>query len=214
MRGIGKAFVLVFGMAAVFASGLSAQPTLRHIEATVCPSPYRPFSGLTFHEGETFEVTYYTYPEQIGYAEYVASPSPAYSDDRTAVWRNPGVLAECSIGWYYNPSGSFAYVEFLWHIVTYHGTVSQMGDCGDDEIYTGAYDPYFVGTPTDTPVNGPCDDGGGPGGGGGGSGGGGAGGQLVCHFETVQLEISYDGGVTWDIYWTGLVNVCAFAPPS
>jgi hypothetical protein len=44
------------------------------------------------------------------------------------------------------------------------------------------------------------------GGGGGGDGSGGGGGG--CHEEYGTLEISYDGGMTWEDLWSGWVSVC------
>jgi hypothetical protein len=40
--------------------------------------------------------------------------------------------------------------------------------------------------------------------GGGSTGGGG----MECHVEWIELEISYDGGITWHPFWEGYANVC------
>jgi hypothetical protein len=51
----------------------------------------------------------------------------------------------------------------------------------------------------------PCPGTGGPGGtGGGGDDGGGAG----CHSEYIFIEISYDGGSSWQTWWEGYATVC------
>ena len=48
-----------------------------------------------------------------------------------------------------------------------------------------------------------------PGGGpGGGDDGSGLVGELNCHVEWLTMEISYDGGQTWQLYWEGYGNVC------
>ncbi|HEX8245007.1 MAG TPA: hypothetical protein VF541_15970, partial [Longimicrobium sp.] len=34
------------------------------------------------------------------------------------------------------------------------------------------------------------------------------GGGLVCHTEYIYIEISYDGGLTWEGWWQGYATVC------
>ncbi len=52
-------------------------------------------------------------------------------------------------------------------------------------------------------VDPPCGDPGTGGGGGGGTG------NVVCWDELWFIEISYDGGLTWEIWWSEVVEVCA-----
>jgi len=49
------------------------------------------------------------------------------------------------------------------------------------------------------------------GGGGGDSGGGNGGVQYSCHSEYGSIEVSYDGGLTWDDVWSGYYDVCEYA---
>ena len=56
------------------------------------------------------------------------------------------------------------------------------------------YDPETCTPPT-----------GGPGAGGGGGGGGGG---HTCQQEYVIIEISYDGGNTWSVWWEGWAQMC------
>jgi hypothetical protein len=44
-----------------------------------------------------------------------------------------------------------------------------------------------------------------------GSGGTAVDNELVCWEEYVVIEISYDGGLTWQTYWSGWGTVCDFA---
>ncbi len=44
--------------------------------------------------------------------------------------------------------------------------------------------------------------------GGGSSGGGSTGGGTTCNHEYVLIEVSYDGGQTWSVWWEGWATVC------
>lgn len=89
----------------------------------------------------------------------------------------------------------------------YTGTVSPVGDCGE-LAYVNSYDPYSPGSPVDSTL---C-SGGDTAGGGGGSGGGIGG--VTCWTEWVELEISYDDGVTWQYFGGYPASVCGLTPPS
>jgi hypothetical protein len=69
------------------------------------------------------------------------------------------------------------------------------GSCNSQIIY----DPS-------TPPDQTCPGGGG-GGGTGGGGGSGPGGS-TCTSEYIYIEISYDGGATWSVWWEGYASVC------
>jgi hypothetical protein len=171
-------------------------------EHTTCPTPVRPATGLTFHGGYAWNVTYHTFPYQFGFAQYAGQPDPAMSDDGGAKWTNPGVYVECTLTWYYNPDGSVAYVDFRWHIISYSGNITENDVCGgedDDSIYVMSYDPYASGHDSIEACDGVA-----------GSGGGADAGGLTpsCAWQWLELEISYDGGVTWQQLWTGWVQVC------
>jgi hypothetical protein len=90
-------------------------------------------------------------------------------------------------------------------VVSFEGTVWQVGDdgwgdgCGDggsDGYSLDTYDPYSA-----TPDCGGDGDGGG-------SEGGGDGGGDSCSWEFIVIEISNDGGRTWQQYWSGWAEVC------
>ncbi len=44
-----------------------------------------------------------------------------------------------------------------------------------------------------------------------GSSGVGGASNLVCHTEVATIEISHDGGASWETLWSGPVNVCEYA---
>lgn len=112
MRVILRALLCVLAAAGASKPGTAAaQVRFGYEQSTVCSSPFLAPHG-TQHEGAEFNVVYYTTPLQHEYAMYVASPSPAYSVDGTAVWRNPGAYVRCTIKVYLNPNGSIAYADF------------------------------------------------------------------------------------------------------
>lgn len=202
-------FVAALTAIAIPAAGLRGQVIRGPTEHTVCPTPFRPISGLTFHGGYAWAVTYHTFPYQMGFAQYSALPDPAISDDGRATWYNPGAYVECTNTWYYNPNGTVAYVDFRWHIVSYRGEIRDNPDsgCGGDSgnwggtdpIYITSYDPYAPEQVEDVSVQ-SC---------GGGKGGDGTGGgTMVCWSEWLEIEISYDGGKTWHPFWSGWGQVC------
>lgn len=112
---------------------------------------------------------------------------------------------ECTNTFYFNPDRSIAFVEFRWHVISYSGDIRENADSGcggggggTDPIYMNSYDPYAPEQAEDTASVQDC----------GGSGGGGGGGELECWWEWMEIEISYDGGVTWQPFWSGLGQVC------
>ena len=200
--------VAVLGAIVLPSGGLRGQPIRGPTEHTTCSSPVRPNSGWTYHGGYRWAVTWYTFPFQMGFAQYSASPNPAISDDGRATWYNPGAYVECTNTWYYNLDGSVAYVEFRWHVISYSGEIRENSDSGcggdgggdwggTDPIYITSYDPYAPEQEGDVSVQ-DC----------GGGGGGGGGGTLVCWWEWMEIEISYDGGKTWHPFWSGWGQVC------
>lgn len=188
--------------------GLEGQVIRGPTEHTTCPTPFRPFAGLTFHGGYAWAVTYHTFPYQFGFAQYSAIPDPAISDDGRATWSNPGAYVECTNTWWFNPDGSVNNVEFRWHIISYRGDIRENssecgGDGGDwggnDPIYVTSYDPYVAEQVGAGSVQ-DC--------GGGEDGGGADGSTLTCWWEWLEIEISYDGGKTWHPFWSGWGRVC------
>ncbi|HET6764392.1 MAG TPA: hypothetical protein VFH27_11990 [Longimicrobiaceae bacterium] len=64
----------------------------------------------------------------------------------------------------------------------------------NDNSYSGTgYDPY-------SSVGGNCGTGAGD--------GGDAGGGSDCHTEYIYVDVSYDGGATWQVWWEGYATVC------
>lgn len=96
-------------------------------------------------------------------------------------------------------------------VVSFEGTVWRSGaggddgcgDAGGDWYYTESYDPYDPAPEGggDTVGTASC----------GGSGGGGAGfdpGNYSCSWDYITVEISYDGGKTWEHFWSGWAQIC------
>jgi hypothetical protein len=77
------------------------------------------------------------------------------------------------------------------------------GGCvgGGDWYYMESYDPYDPAPAEgDAGVTASC-----------GGGGGGAGfdpGNYSCSWDYITIEISYDGGKTWQHFWSGWAQVC------
>jgi hypothetical protein len=44
-----------------------------------------------------------------------------------------------------------------------------------------------------------------------GSSGGGSSPNLVCNTQTMTIEVSYDGGASWETLWSGPIDVCEYA---
>ena len=115
------------------------------------------------------------------------------SRDGKAEWSNPEVQVLC---WIYNALDIIAY---HYDPYAFRGTVKECGEGGggsgtfvtDPPLETG-YDPYDGYPPT-----GECS-----------SNGGSGSGSASCHDEYVSIEISYDGGVTWQVWWEGWAIVC------
>lgn len=87
-------------------------------------------------------------------------------------------------------------------VLSFEGTVWRVGedDCGEGDggewHYMESYDPYSP-TPDEDAVVPSC-----------GGGTGGTGGNYTCWWDYITLEISYDGGETWQYFWSGWAQVC------
>jgi hypothetical protein len=194
-------------VAAVCGAGrVAAQRVYLYSEPTVCSTPFTPVSGITFHAGARWRLTWNTDPGQFGSAQYSGTPNPARSEDGTKRWSNPAAFVECWIDWYQEGFGRQAY--YRWEIDFYAGAVSSCSGGGtavapSPEVLAASYDPY-------DPYSAPssftdCADAtGDPGSGGSSGSGSGAG----CSQEYVYVEVSYDDGATWQVLWEGWATVC------
>lgn len=194
---------MLSGMTSVAAS---AQRVFVSSEPAVCVTPFTPISGLTFHVGGAFRIIWSTNFPQYGPVTYFGSPNPAYSDDGTKKWTNPTANVTCFLDWYrLEPTWHFD-TTYRWHIDEYGGVVTSCDSGGGNVGGTGftnvgmdsSYDPYG----SSDPGGGPCGEPGTAG-----STGGDAGG-FNCHTEYIYIEISYDGGITWEGWWEGYATIC------
>jgi len=67
----------------------SAQPVYVYSEPSVCSTFFKPNSGVTFHAGGEFEVTWYLNFPQYGPVEYYGLPNPVVSIDGARKWTRP-----------------------------------------------------------------------------------------------------------------------------
>lgn len=196
-----------------------------------CPSTLRPrfdnYQAVVFR-GKEFETNWQnTAGGAMGgpsYAWFSATPDPSpLSIDGSARWRDARILVHCFaiIGW-----GGTRYYHY--HPIAYNGTLestrSACGDPDDPPIWGGG--EYITNDPSTSPVpedgtepltrftRDPDREGAPPdtyimdcGGGAGGGDAGGAG-NVTCHWEYMTIEISYDGGRTWSVWWEGWGQVC------
>jgi hypothetical protein len=195
-----------------------------------CPTSLRPrfnhYQGVVFR-GKEFETHWQNMAGGAlggpSYAWFSATPDPnPLSIDGSARWRDARILVHCFaiIGW-----GGTRYYHY--HPVAYNGTLeSTQSACGTDPPTWGGEDyvtsdpsvgvamdngaepmtrltrdPDRVGAPSITYLM-DC----------GGAGGGDAGGPSVtCQWEYMTVEISYDGGKTWSVWWEGWGQTCESA---
>ena len=75
---IGRYLSILGALAAIAipAGGLSGQVIRGPTEHTVCPTPFRPISGWTFHGGYAWAVTYHTFPfeRRCGWCGHATGP--------------------------------------------------------------------------------------------------------------------------------------------
>ena len=116
------------------------------------------------------------------------------SRDGMAKWSYPEIQVLC---WIFN---SMSIIAYHYDPYAFRGTVTECGEGSPgggmfitDPLTEPGYDPY-----EGYPLRGEC-----PGGSGGGDGGG-----ATCHDEYIYVEVSYDGGVTWEVLWEGWAQVC------
>lgn len=131
-----------------------------------------------------------------GYARYsIVVPGV----DERGEWTASGpVIAECRRGWL--PGLGLIRLTDHEGQLRRNGINAGGGDGScereEDPIYMTSYDPYAP-APEGDAVTAEC-----------GGGGSGDGGGYTCSWEWMEIEISYDGGQTWQTYWSGYGQVC------
>jgi len=179
-----------------------AQRVYAYTEPSPCTVFFQPNELVTHHAGARFEVEWYINFPQYGPVWYYGQPDPVISDDGTKKWTNPTVNVTCFTDWYYLYPTYNMDANFRWHINEYGGEVTSCGggNAGPTNFTYAAEDPSYDPYGTYDPGGGSCQ----PGTTGSTSGGDG----LVCHTEYIYIEISYDGGITWEGWWEGYATVC------
>jgi hypothetical protein len=210
--------------------GLCALPAPARGQVDVsCPTTLRPrfdsYQPVAF-QGKAFE-TYWqnTAGGPMGgpsYAWFSATPNPdPISTDGRARWRRARILVHCFATLLWGGNRTYHY-----HPIAYNGTLESTSTaCSDPddppEWGGGEYvttdpvtgpvpedgtepltrlrrEPAHEGAPPDTYMM-DC----------GSSGGGGSGaGSMSCRWEYMIIEISYDGGKTWHVWWEGWGQTC------
>jgi hypothetical protein len=184
------------------------------LRPTTCPTwttegflgtPVYPFGGYLFVSAWTLEEKFEGKTE--GY--YHASPDPNPKDIFKRVrWQGARLYVTCRQWvwrdrWGYGRFGANVYDSIEGKE---EGTIRPCSS-GSDSLTLSPYDPYGPADDCadDTPIY-PQ-----PGGGGGGGDPGGGGGS-GCRQEYIVIEISYDDGKTWHVYWEGNATICDGAP--
>jgi hypothetical protein len=209
--------------------GLSASvsPAASQVDVS-CPTTLRArFDGYqpVVYRGKEFETQWQNIAGGAlggpSYAWFIATPDPnPLSLDGTVRWRSARILVHCFATRLWNGNRTYHY-----HPIAYNGALeSTQSACGTDpptwggEDYmtsapsTGVVmddgtepmtrltrDPDRAGAPSDMYL---MDCGGAGGGDAGGSGG------VTCQWEYMTIEISYDGGKTWSVWWEGWGQTC------
>lgn len=126
------------------------------------------------------------------------------SADGRAKWIDPGHYTKCEKQIWFVPGqpGRIERVRDKYTTVYTEGYAEEISVCSGPEIIREPYDPYSPTGPNDPGDD--CESPANPGG----EGGGGGGGGMSCHTEYVIVEISNDGGATWEVYWEGYATVC------
>ena len=190
--------------AALFLSVVSAASLRSQVfqtRPTTCPISWRTIGDIIFfHDHYWAGTRWTTSPGQIGTAVFTGSPNPMVSENGNAIWWNPAFLGYCEATDYHWPDGTMT-SEFNIQYLAEYGDVVVKDPCETETdlstvISDVGYDPYSPGG---------CGD---PGSGGGGGGGGGTDIESRCTWESITIEISYDDGVTWTVWWAGWTLVC------
>jgi hypothetical protein len=161
-----------------------------------CPQYISPgvlgYDGLIDKDGVLFPVSslYHTTP---GSSDVVYHTIPERPQSGTKVWELAGVGATCY--WWMGPLGAWLVVQETTKYGYVHDLLACRGGSGGTPVTLVADDPY---DPDYSPYSssGNC------------NGSSGTGGSLVCHQEWIVIEMSIDGGITWEPYWSGYATVC------
>lgn len=226
--GTGFAIVLLPLMCLAKPGAVSAQQVYLYSEPTVCSTPFTPRSGVTFHAGGQFPITWYLPVAAMGPIDYAGVPDPVKSTDRTKRWSGPSANVTCFIDWFQLAPTPQRTAQYRWHINYYGGAVTNckvVEDHTDARIYSADYDPYSPGPSDGWDLDDGCSGGGGGGDGPDGPGddgdssapifpvSGGGGGRSMCpdnapmywDIDCIDLYIEGSG---WVEYWCGAVLVC------
>lgn len=209
---------------------VTAQRVYLYSEPTVCVTPFRPISGITFHAGGQFPVVWYLPSPTPGPIDYTGVPDPVTSLDAAKKWSEPKANVTCFLEWYQLAPTPQREVEYRWHINFYGGNVTScvgMEGHADISPYAGEYDPYDPNTSNQPGAGDGCTDSGGGGGdwdgGGDGTGdnetigvipgSGDGGGRSMCpdnapYYWDIDCIDIYVEGEGWVEYWCGAVMVC------
>ena len=170
---------------------------------------YYGFRGYTF-DLNGFDLQFETWNPAAGtwQGRYSTDPPTPRDVGGSVYWSGAAVDMICfqvylyGLGWFQNQL-------VVWdHGETYPipSDPSCDGDGGgDDDEWMDQAPTYRASGVLPTDASASCGgDGGGGGGGGGGDGGGGSG----CTVQWGTIEISYDGGATWEVWWQGYYTLC------
>jgi uncharacterized membrane protein YgcG len=129
------------------------------------------------------------------------------SADRRWEWRQGGMTIRCEI-WHIRRGGVRMSLRTYTPLDTWGPIVPSNDECHLDELRTNRSFSVALDDVLSMDPGYPCDPGGDGGGGGDpGDGGGGSGGS-GCTREYGVIEISYDGGLTWEVWWQGWYTLC------
>lgn len=101
-----------------------AQRVFLYSEPTVCSPSFKPYSGITYHAGGGFAITWYILSPAYGPVTYFGQPDPAISEDGTKKWTRPSANVTCYIDWYQLYPTTQRDASYRWHINFYGGQVT------------------------------------------------------------------------------------------
>jgi hypothetical protein len=156
-----------------------------------------PFNHGVIYQGKEFITRWRSVSQATplpSYNWYEATPyANPLSTDGTSRWYGAKVEGHCTVD--RNPY----WVRYNVYPVAYDGQVRSCSNGAGGNWYyitdplDESYEPY-----TSTEPESDCNS----------SGGGSGSAVVTCHDEYVYVEVSNDGGVTWEVIWEGWAQVC------